>query len=130
MFVPTDLYSYLVYRPALVRRLTRLEKLLKLSPEMRHVSQGTSLKPEEVYVEGIRIRRRANSSVVDQMGLDEANNPIRGTVEIGNRAWGALSDMKGDNSVGGVPPGATTKWKVSVCFLFGSCRCTSVVSLR
>lgn len=60
--------AHSVFRPSLVQRLTRLEKRLKIPPERRHVCEARQQKATEVYVEGIRIRHRAGSMLLDQAG--------------------------------------------------------------
>ncbi|KAF8582657.1 hypothetical protein K439DRAFT_1413052 [Ramaria rubella] len=52
------------YRPRLERRLTRLEKKLKIPMEERHKCDGKLKKAHEVYIEGNRVKNRAGSVVL------------------------------------------------------------------
>ena len=57
-----------VFRPSLVQRLTRLEKRLKIPPEARHVCEGSLQIATQVSIEGVRIRHRAGSLLLNQAG--------------------------------------------------------------
>ncbi|KAM5532088.1 hypothetical protein V8D89_014252 [Ganoderma adspersum] len=48
--------THIVFRPMLERRLTRLEKKLKVPPEQCHVCEGGLKSATDVYIEGERIR--------------------------------------------------------------------------
>ena len=52
----------------LERRLTRLEKKLKVPLEECHKCEARLQAATDVYVEGIRIRQRAGSLVLDSVG--------------------------------------------------------------
>lgn len=52
----------------LVQRLTRLEKRLKVPLEERHVCEGSLQTATEVNVEGVRVRHRAGSMLLDRAG--------------------------------------------------------------
>ncbi|RPD66429.1 hypothetical protein L226DRAFT_479073 [Lentinus tigrinus ALCF2SS1-7] len=60
--------THIVFRPMLERRLTRLEKRLNIPPENRHICEGSLQKAEDVYVEGVRIRHREDSLLLDRAG--------------------------------------------------------------
>ena len=54
-----------VHRPALVRRLARLEKKLKVPPEECHHCEGRIEESVEVFLEGVRVWNRAYSLSLD-----------------------------------------------------------------
>ncbi|EMD38241.1 hypothetical protein CERSUDRAFT_93772 [Gelatoporia subvermispora B] len=60
--------THLIFRPKLHRRLTRLEKKLKIPEEERHVCQGDQRKPDKVVLYGTRVYRRAGSLILDRTG--------------------------------------------------------------
>lgn len=57
-----------VYRPRLERRLTRLEKRLNVPMSERHECIGQLRKAREVYIEGVRVKNRASSVILDRSG--------------------------------------------------------------
>ncbi|KIJ16849.1 hypothetical protein PAXINDRAFT_98635 [Paxillus involutus ATCC 200175] len=65
--------THIVYRPKLLRRLTKLENKLKLPPEDRHTCEGKLADAEEVVFEAVRIRHRAASLKLDRTGRSLSN---------------------------------------------------------
>ncbi|TFK54629.1 hypothetical protein OE88DRAFT_1653035 [Heliocybe sulcata] len=63
-----DCDTHLVYRPKLTRRLTTLEKRLKIPADERHSCEGELRNSEEVHTTGVRVRHRAASLALDQTG--------------------------------------------------------------
>ncbi|KAG1782315.1 hypothetical protein EV702DRAFT_1176606 [Suillus placidus] len=57
-----------VFRPKLDRRLTALEKKLKVEPADRHTSEWNLQPPVVVSFEGVRVRHRAASLKLDRSG--------------------------------------------------------------
>ncbi|RDX56460.1 hypothetical protein OH76DRAFT_1550917 [Lentinus brumalis] len=72
--------THIVFRPMLERRLTRLEKKLNIPPEKRHVCEGSLKTAEEVYVEGVRIRHRADSLLLDRAGRVVNESPNKNPI--------------------------------------------------
>lgn len=65
--VLTSAYSrFIVHRPALVRRLTRLENKLKFQPHERFVCEGVLKKAEEVHIIGTRVQHQAQTLKLDK----------------------------------------------------------------
>ncbi|KAI0362440.1 hypothetical protein OH77DRAFT_1515684 [Trametes cingulata] len=64
----TDPDTHVVFRPMLERRLTRLEKRLRVPEEERHECAGGLRKAREVWVVGVRVDRR--------LLLDEAGRVV------------------------------------------------------
>ncbi|KAG6335477.1 hypothetical protein ID866_3605 [Astraeus odoratus] len=62
--------THLIYRPKLQRRLARLEKLLKLSPEDRHTSEGRLTTAKEVVFHAVREQRNGKTIWVGRSGED------------------------------------------------------------
>ncbi|KAG1858038.1 hypothetical protein DFJ58DRAFT_726755 [Suillus subalutaceus] len=60
--------THIVFRPKLDRRLTALEKKLKLDPADRHTSEWSLQPPVLVSFEGVRVRHRAASLKLDRSG--------------------------------------------------------------
>ncbi|TBU49163.1 VRR-NUC domain-containing protein [Dichomitus squalens] len=60
--------THVVYRPMLERRLTRLEKKLKVPLEECHECEARLQAAIDVHVEGVRIRHRASSLRLDSVG--------------------------------------------------------------
>ncbi|KZT27328.1 hypothetical protein NEOLEDRAFT_1110695 [Neolentinus lepideus HHB14362 ss-1] len=60
--------THLIYRPKLTRRLTTLEKRLKIPLDERHSCEGVLRKSEDVYITGVRVRHKAASLALDQTG--------------------------------------------------------------
>ncbi|EPQ57894.1 hypothetical protein GLOTRDRAFT_36429 [Gloeophyllum trabeum ATCC 11539] len=60
--------THLIYRPKLTRRLTTLEKRLKVPVDERHVCEGELRKCQEVRITGVRVRHKAASLTLDQTG--------------------------------------------------------------
>ncbi|KAG0701782.1 hypothetical protein DFH29DRAFT_982609 [Suillus ampliporus] len=58
----------IVFRSKLDRRLTALEKKLKLPPEERHTSEGKLLSTSSVSFEGVRVYHRTASLRLDRTG--------------------------------------------------------------
>lgn len=67
--------AYIVYRVALERRLTVLEKKLAIPLEERHICQARLHKPEEVYIAGVRVDHRSTSVTLDS-NLKVVNKPL------------------------------------------------------
>ncbi|KIK92306.1 hypothetical protein PAXRUDRAFT_830065 [Paxillus rubicundulus Ve08.2h10] len=65
--------THIVYRPKLLRRLTKLENKLKLPLEDRHSCEGKLADAEEVVFEAVRIRHRATSLKLDRTGRSLSN---------------------------------------------------------
>jgi fanconi-associated nuclease 1 len=61
----------------LQRRLTRLEKKLKVPPEERHTNAGQLRKAEETTIEGTRIYKRASSLYLDNTGRAVNKTPLQ-----------------------------------------------------
>jgi Fanconi-associated nuclease 1 len=59
---------WIVFRPKLDRRLTALEKKLKVDPADRHTSEWNLQPPVLVSFEGVRVRHRAASLKLDRSG--------------------------------------------------------------
>jgi Fanconi-associated nuclease 1 len=90
----------------LLRRLARLEKKLRVPFDECHRCEGKLLESKHVYVEGIRIWKKADSLSVESSGSMTLSTP-----ELVNKAWGPLlpqstkiervsaSPLKGKNSV-------------------------------
>ena len=57
-----------VYRPRLERRLTRLEKRLNVPINERHECDGQIKKARELFIEGVRVKNRASSVILDKSG--------------------------------------------------------------
>ncbi|CCM01558.1 uncharacterized protein FIBRA_03617 [Fibroporia radiculosa] len=60
--------THTVYRPKLERRLTILEKRLKIPEENRHVCEGKLSKAEKIAITGVRVYHRAESMRLNQLG--------------------------------------------------------------
>ncbi|KAG2037349.1 hypothetical protein BDR03DRAFT_920111 [Suillus americanus] len=60
--------THIVFRPKLDRRLTALEKKLKVDPADRHTSEWNLQPPVLVSLEGVRVRHRAASLKLDRSG--------------------------------------------------------------
>jgi|SRR5882762_4785686 Fanconi-associated nuclease 1 len=74
----------------LERRLTRLEKKLKVPPEERHTNDGQLRQAEETTVEGIRIYKRASSLHLDTVGRALSKTPLQSAGESSLR-WTPMS---------------------------------------
>lgn len=87
-----------VYRPMLVRRLVCIEKKLKIPPGERHRCEGKLLKSEEIYMEGVRVRKMSEDFVASFPNGKGSATPV--TPEPVNKAWGSLTPMsaKSDNT--------------------------------
>ncbi|KAG2138284.1 hypothetical protein DEU56DRAFT_871302 [Suillus clintonianus] len=68
--------DWIVFRPKLDRRLTALEKKLKVDPADRHTSEWNLQPPEWVSFEGVRVRHRAASLKLDRNGRNIAKASI------------------------------------------------------
>ncbi|KAI0723944.1 hypothetical protein C8T65DRAFT_714858 [Cerioporus squamosus] len=89
--------THIVFRPMLERRLTRLEKKLNIPLEERHVCEGSLKAATEVYVEGVRIRHRAESLLLDR-GRVNRKEPVPKKVKQegkSEKASGGKSIWKG-----------------------------------
>ncbi|KZT02315.1 uncharacterized protein LAESUDRAFT_706344 [Laetiporus sulphureus 93-53] len=60
--------THIVYRPKLERRLTTLEKWLKVSEADRHTCEAKLNKAEEVSLSGVRVHHRTSNMVLDRFG--------------------------------------------------------------
>jgi fanconi-associated nuclease 1 len=74
----------------LQRRLTRLEKKLKVPPEERHTSAGQLQEAKETTVEGIRIYKRDSSLHPDNNGRAINKTPLQSAAESSLR-WTPMS---------------------------------------
>ncbi|KAF8514069.1 VRR-NUC domain-containing protein [Gautieria morchelliformis] len=72
-----DDFTHLIYRPRLERRLTRLEKMLNVPMNERHKCDGQLKQARDVYVEGVRVKHRASTLVLDRSGrIKGGTNPL------------------------------------------------------
>ncbi|KAG2064112.1 hypothetical protein BDR04DRAFT_1130893 [Suillus decipiens] len=72
---------WIVFRPKLDRRLTALEKKLKVVPADRHTSEWNLQPPVFVAFEGVRVRHRAASLKLDRSGRS-INDTLKPKVSI------------------------------------------------
>lgn len=71
-------HDYLeVYRPKLERRLTQLEKKLKIPEEERHTCEANLKKPERIFIEGVRVYDFTKGSKLN-LSLKPSNNSVKG----------------------------------------------------
>ena len=61
----TDVNYLVVYRPRLVRRLTRLENKLQIPEKQRHQCTRRLKEAQEVYLKGTRINKKSSQTVPD-----------------------------------------------------------------
>ncbi|KAG1792211.1 uncharacterized protein HD556DRAFT_1432715 [Suillus plorans] len=66
--------THIVFRPKLDRRLTALEKKLKVEPADRHTSEWNLQPLVLVSIEGVRVRHRAGSLKLDRSGRNINDN--------------------------------------------------------
>jgi len=73
-----------VFRPKLQRRLTTLEKRLKILSEDRHVCEGKLGKPGKVLISGARVHHRTTSLLLDPSGrVHRSSHPSVGEQKQG-----------------------------------------------
>lgn len=77
---------WIVFRPKLDRRLTALEKKLKVMPADRHTSEWNLQPPVFVAFEGVRVRHRAASLKLDRSGrnINDTPKPKVSTTQAGD----------------------------------------------
>ncbi|KAG2363435.1 hypothetical protein BDR07DRAFT_1483688 [Suillus spraguei] len=78
--------THIVFRPKLDRRLTALEKKLKVMPADRHTSEWNLQPPVFVAFEGVRVRHRAASLKLDRSGrnINDTPKPKVSTTQAGD----------------------------------------------
>jgi hypothetical protein len=74
----------------LQRRLTRLEKKLKVPPEERHTSTGELQEAEVITVEGVRVCKKATNLHLDNTGRAVNKTPLQSAGESSLR-WTPMS---------------------------------------
>ncbi|KAH7909857.1 VRR-NUC domain-containing protein, partial [Hygrophoropsis aurantiaca] len=103
--------THIIYRPKLVRRLTKLEKQVGLPLNDRHTSEGKLLQAEKATIEGIRIRHRAASLALDRTGRNTSKTTAIATPKKGPDIMQFLPSVVTNSGVKSEKPLSTTSLK-------------------
>lgn len=101
--------THLIYRPKLTRRLTTLEKRLKVPVDERHVCEGELRKCQEVRITGVRVRHKAASLTLDQTGR-LLNRPSAATQSLLSQRTLPFSQSENKPTIGKIEVGKAEKW--------------------
>lgn len=105
----------LVYRAKLLRRLTKLERKLKVPPEERHICTASLDKAEDIFIEGTRIWQSAASLCLDSTGrVVKPTMPLPTSAEAPNLRW--TPESLGAQKVDTVPKAAKEVRNVFLLF--------------
>lgn len=119
-------YFILVYRPSLERRLTRLEKKLKLPEHERHVCEATLQTANEVRIFGVRLHHTSETLKLDK-SLKPIINPQLKPVSDGPKMFD-LSMLKPPDSAINAKPEVSTTARFSFVIIDNCSYCNSLAA--
>lgn len=90
---------FAVLRPALERRLTRLEKKLAIPEKDRHQCDGELQEPREIHINGTRHRLRSESVASDKTGRTLNHASVLAQLQTAALARSGIIDLTDTTSV-------------------------------